>query len=94
MKIEVVYATDKDQTIIPLEVPEAYTLYQAIRDSGILDIYPEIDLQKQKTGIFNIISPLNAILKENDRVEIYRPISIDPITRRFERVKMERKKKC
>ncbi len=91
MKVEVVYASENNQTIIPLEVSENCTLYQAIIDSHILDICPEIDLQKQKTGIFNIISPLNTGLKENDRVEIYRPLLIDPMTRRFERVKKERK---
>jgi len=92
VKIEVVYATESKQIIIPLDVPEGSTLYQAIIYSNILNICPEIDLQKQKTGIFNIISPLDTLLKENDRVEIYRPLSIDPIARRFERVKKERKK--
>ena len=92
MKIEVVYATEANQFIIPLDVPEKYTLYQAIIDSNILNICGDIDLQKQKTGIFNVISPLNTQLKDNDRVEIYRPLSIDPIARRFERVKKERKK--
>lgn len=92
MKIEVVYATEKNQTIIPLDVPEKSTLYQAIIESNILNICSDIDLNKQKTGIFGMISDLNTILKPNDRVEIYRPLPIDPITKRFERVKKERKK--
>ncbi len=92
MKIEVVYATAENQTIISLDIPEKSTLYQAIIYSNILNICVEIDLDKQKTGIFGVISDLNTILKPNDRVEIYRPLPIDPMTKRFERVKKERKK--
>lgn len=92
MKIEVIYATENIQYIIPVDVPEKCTLYQAIIDSNILNICVDINLDKQKTGIFGVISDLNTILKPNDRVEIYRPIPIDPITKRFERVKNERKK--
>ena len=93
MKIEVVYATPKTQHIIPIELPKNSTLLQAIEYSHILELCPEIDLNSHKVGIFGVISNLETSLKSNDRVEIYRPLSIDPITRRFERVKKERKKK-
>jgi putative ubiquitin-RnfH superfamily antitoxin RatB of RatAB toxin-antitoxin module len=93
MKIDVVYATPKIQHIIPIELPEKSTVLQAIEYSHILELCPEIDLNIHKVGIFGVISNLDAVLKSNDRVEIYRPLPVDPITRRFERVKKERKNK-
>ena len=92
MKIEVVYAVPNAQYIIPVELPGLSTVLQAIRASDILNHCPEIDLQKQKVGIFGVIVQLASVLKENDRVEIYRPLPVDPVARRFERVRKERKK--
>lgn len=78
MLIEVVYALEKKQTLLSLEVQQGTTLKQAIELSGILDTYPQIDLLKDKTGIFGKIAKLDAILREKDRVEIYRPLIADP----------------
>ena len=61
-----------------LEVQQGTTLKQAIELSGILDTDPQIDLLKDKTGIFGKIAKLDAILREKDRVEIYRPLIADP----------------
>jgi putative ubiquitin-RnfH superfamily antitoxin RatB of RatAB toxin-antitoxin module len=92
MKIEVVYAAPACQYTISVELPEKSSLLHAILVSNILEKCPEIDLDIQKTGIFGVISALETPLKENDRVEIYRPLPLDPILRRFERVRKERKK--
>lgn len=78
MLIEVVYALEKKQTLLSLEVQQGTTLKQAIELSGILDTYPQIDLLKDKTGIFGKIAKLDDILREKDRVEIYRPLIADP----------------
>ena len=78
MLIEVVYALEKKQTLLSLEVQQGTTLKQAIELSGILDTCPQIDLLKDKTGIFGKIAKLDAILREKDRVEIYRPLIADP----------------
>lgn len=78
MKIEVAYALKNKQTLLSLEVKEGTSLKQAIELSGIMDVYPQIDLSKDKTGIFGKIAPLDTILRKKDRVEIYRPLIADP----------------
>ena len=78
MNIEVAYALENKQTVLSLEVGEGTTLKQAIEISGILDQYPKIDLTKDKTGIFAKLAKLDTILREKDRVEIYRPLIADP----------------
>ncbi len=85
MNIEVAYALEKKQTLLTLEVEEGTTLKQAVEVSGILETYPEIDLLKDKTGIFGKLSKLDTILREKDRVEIYRPLIADPKQVRKER---------
>ena len=78
MLVEVAYAFEKKQTLLELEVSEGTTLKQAVELSGIIDIYPQIDLTKDKTGIFGKIAKLDTILREKDRIEIYRPLIADP----------------
>ena len=85
MLVEVAYALEKKQTLLELEVSEGTTLKQAVELSGIIDIYPQIDLTKDKTGIFGKIAKLDAILREKDRIEIYRPLIADPKQVRKER---------
>jgi putative ubiquitin-RnfH superfamily antitoxin RatB of RatAB toxin-antitoxin module len=85
MLVEVAYALEKKQTLLELEVSEGTTLKQAVELSGIIDTYPQIDLTKDKTGIFGKIAKLDTILREKDRVEIYRPLIADPKQVRKER---------
>ena len=51
---------------------------QAIENSGLLQQFPEIDLETQKVGIFGKLTKLDAKLQEGSRIEIYRPITADP----------------
>lgn len=83
--VEVAYAREDVQVILGLDVPQGTTLEQAIQQSGILDRFPEIDLDKNKVGVFGKISKRDAILRENDRVEIYRPLIADPKASRRKR---------
>jgi putative ubiquitin-RnfH superfamily antitoxin RatB of RatAB toxin-antitoxin module len=78
MKVSVVYALPEEQVWLPVEVEEHSTLMTAIHSSGILNIFPSIELDKQKVGIFGKVSSLEALLSEGDRVEIYRPIIWQP----------------
>lgn len=80
MNVGVAYADRFKQVWLKLEVPDDSTIEDAIRHSGMLDQFPEIDLNKQKVGVFGKISKLNSKLKEGDRVEIYREITADPET--------------
>lgn len=76
--VEVAYARPDTQMIIPLEVASGTTIEQAIRQSGVLEIFPEIDLDKDKVGIFGKLGKLDQTLREKDRVEIHRPLIADP----------------
>ena len=78
LPVEVVYAKPDVQVLIPLEVEEGATVRTAIERSGVLERFPEIDLEKTKVGIFGKLSKLDALLRPKDRVEIYRPLIADP----------------
>ncbi len=77
MNVGVVYARAEKQVWLKLEVAEGSSVMDAIETSGILEQFPEIDLSKQKVGIFGKLTRLDTILKEGQRVEIYRPITAD-----------------
>jgi uncharacterized protein len=78
LHIEVAYALPHQQLIIPLQVSAETTIEQAIKDSGILMKFPEIDLTKNQIGIFGKLARLDGSLKNLDRIEIYRPLIADP----------------
>jgi putative ubiquitin-RnfH superfamily antitoxin RatB of RatAB toxin-antitoxin module len=76
--VEVVYATPSRQEVIGLTVPPGASVEQAIRESGLLEIFPEIDLARNRVGIFGEIAGLRDPVRDGDRVEIYRPLRADP----------------
>ncbi len=78
MIVSITYAKAARQLWFNFEVPEETTVQDAIDQSGILEKFPDIDLNVQKVGVFGKLSKLEAKLKEGDRVEIYRPITADP----------------
>jgi putative ubiquitin-RnfH superfamily antitoxin RatB of RatAB toxin-antitoxin module len=78
MNVGVCYAESDRQSWLRLEVPDNSTVEQAIQLSGLLTRYPEIDLSKQKVGIFGKLAKLDTVVQEGDRVEIYRQITADP----------------
>jgi len=86
MNVGVCYAEADRQVWLRLETPDGSTVEQAIRHSGILKRFPEIDLGQQKVGIFGKLVKLDATVKEGDRIEIYRAIIADPKTVRRRRV--------
>lgn len=78
IKIEVAYARADQQVIKKIEVETGTTAETAIRQSGILEQFPEIDLGINKIGLFSKATKLDTVLREMDRVEIYRPLIADP----------------
>lgn len=78
LNVEVCYALPAKQEMVRLRLPEGATLQQALEASGLLAKYPEIDLKKNKFGVFAKLSKLDAVLRDRDRVEIYRPLIADP----------------
>ena len=78
ISVEVAYARPDQQVIIPLEVNEGASIEDAIRQSGIMDTFPEIDLAVNKVGVFGKLGKLDQSLRQKDRVEIYRKLIADP----------------
>ena len=78
LEVEVVYATPGRQARYVLHVKEGATLSDAIRASGVLEAFPEIDLARNRVGIHGTLAKGAQVLREGDRVEIYRPLSVDP----------------
>ena len=85
MIVEVAYALPDKQKLVSLEVEKGTTLKEAIEASGILDSFAQIDLTKDSVGIFSKFATLDTVLREKDRVEIYRPLIADPKKLRKER---------
>lgn len=86
IQVEVAYAKPERQLLIELTLPADSTIEQAIQTSGILQQFPEIDLNQQKVGIFSQACKLDKALQDGDRVEIYRPLTQDPMTARRNRL--------
>ncbi len=78
IEIEVIYALPQKQDLCALRLPKGTDVRKAIECSGLLGKYPEIDLTKNKVGIFAKLVKLDAVLRDRDRVEIYRPLLADP----------------
>lgn len=89
--VEVAYAKEHEQVIIPLNVDAGTTLEQAVQLSGILEQFPEIDLTQNKAGIFGKIAKADTELREKDRVEIYRSLIADPKESRRKRAEKKDK---
>jgi len=84
--VEIAYALPNQQLIVPVRAYSGMTAEQAIQASGILSKFPDIDLNFNKIGIFGKLSKLDALLRHQDRVEIYRPLIADPKELRKKRV--------
>ena len=89
--VEVSYALPDQQVILSLEVSEDTTVEEAIKRSGILEQFPQIDLATDKVGIFGKMCKLNAAMRNKDRIEIYRKLIADPKESRRQKAEKERK---
>ncbi|MBI3574626.1 MAG: RnfH family protein [Gammaproteobacteria bacterium] len=77
-RVEVAYATPARQEVLEVCVRPGTTVEQVIRASGLLARFPEIDLTRQRVGIFGETARLQDAVHNGDRVEIYRPLVADP----------------
>lgn len=83
--VEVAYAREQAQALIPVKGQPGMTLADAIERSGILARFPEIDLEVNKVGIFGKVAKPEQVLASGDRVEIYPPLIADPKQARKQR---------
>lgn len=86
MNVELVYCAE-EQNHVYLNVADDCTVEQAIRLSGFLERYPAWQITTLKIGIFSQLTTLDAQLNAGDRIEIYRPLQIDPKQARILRAK-------
>lgn len=87
IKVEVAYATPEKQLIIEVDVTEGATMTEAVRLSGIDQEFPELDIRATPMGLFGrkVPKPAEQVLQAGDRVELYRPLLIDPKQARLNR---------
>lgn len=78
IRVQVAYALPERQDIVTVELVAGATAQQAIEASGLLQKYPDIDLAKNKLGIFSRLVKGDQALRDRDRVEIYRALIADP----------------
>ena len=76
--IEVAYATPQQQLILECEVESGTNVRDAVRQSGIAQHFPQIDLENCELGVFGKAVPADYELSDGDRIEIYRPLIADP----------------
>lgn len=76
--VAVAYATPSRQEVREISIAPGSTIEQAIRASGILERFPEIDLSRHAVGVFGEIVALSDPARDGDRIEIYRPLLADP----------------
>ena len=93
INIEVACATAVKQKVISLQVPEGTRLAEAIALSGIAGEFPQLDMSITKMGIFGRVEPQDRVLAEGDRVEIYRPLLINPRQARLNRAAASKQNK-
>lgn len=78
IRVEVIYALRGHAKRVPLTLEEGATVQQAVERSGLLAEFPEIDLTRNKLGVWNKLVKPDTPLRDKDRVEIYRALIADP----------------
>jgi hypothetical protein len=78
IKVEVVYGLAEEQALLSLDVPNGSKVKEVILASNILELFPEIDLDKVKVGLFGKLTKMDQAVRARDRIEIYRPLIADP----------------
>lgn len=89
--VSVVYATLDDQEVIEVSLPQGANLRQAIEASALAQRYG-LDMLTLRVGIFGQLKRLDDTLQAGDRVEIYRPLLVDPMTARRQRAAAKARK--
>ncbi|MGH8641618.1 MAG: RnfH family protein [Burkholderiales bacterium] len=92
LRVEVAYALPERQVVIALEVEEGTTALLAIERSGILQQFTAANPRRDGVGVFGRLVALDTLLREGDRVEIYRRLIADPKAARRERAKVSRRR--
>jgi len=87
LRISVCYALAEDSFLVALDVATGSTIADAITASGVLVRFPEIDLKRNKVGVFGKLRLMDTAVRDGDRIEIYRPLQADPMESRRRRAR-------
>ena len=90
MRVEVVYALATAQDCVALEVQEGALAYQAVKESGLIERHPELSAEVWRLGIFGQEVAPERPLRDGDRIEILRPLAMDPKEARRRRARRTR----
>ena len=85
--VSVCYVLPDASFLVQLDVAPGTTIAQAIAASGVLSRFPEIDLARNKLGVFGKLRPAETVARDGDRIEIYRPLQADPMESRRRRAR-------
>jgi putative ubiquitin-RnfH superfamily antitoxin RatB of RatAB toxin-antitoxin module len=77
LSVQVVYALPGREDAVSLKLPAGATALDALHASGLLERHPDIDLARQKIGIYGKVVSRQAALRDGDRVEVYRPLLVE-----------------
>jgi putative ubiquitin-RnfH superfamily antitoxin RatB of RatAB toxin-antitoxin module len=90
IRVSVVYSSKARHTYEEwVTLDDGARVLQAVQASGVLQRFPEIDLARAPVGIWGRKTSLDQPLHERDRIEIYRPLSVDPKVARRERFRKQ-----
>lgn len=92
LHVEVAYTRPDKAFCIPVTLSPGATVLDAIRQSGLLQQCPEIDLEQNRVGVFGRLCDPGEPLRSGDRVEVYRPLQVDPKEARRRRVEKRRQR--
>lgn len=95
IRVEVVYALAERQALLTVVVPAGTSMLEAARRSGIVALFPGLQLEQAAMGIFGkrVDDPASREVHEGERVEIYRPLTLDPKTARRARARRTREQR-
>ena len=89
--VELVYiASDKNTVYLTLDLADGATVADALNQSHIYSTHPET--KELSVGIYAKLVTVTTVLKDGDRIELYRPLALDPKDKR--RLKAKLKKSC
>ena len=89
IRVEVVYATQERQALVAVELPRGATVAQAIDASGLAAMFEDFEADPSRLGIFSRKVGPEHELRDGDRVEVYRPLLIDPKEARRQRAALQ-----
>ena len=90
ISVEVTYALPGEQALFSVELPAGSTVMDAIERSGIRERFEAMEVDPKRLGIFSQRATPEQVLKDGDRVEIYRPLLVDPKEARRLRAEAEK----